>query len=69
MVIYTCDPNTWEVEAEASGAKGQPGLPQDPVSKDNQNKEILLNQEEKQSKIMPTNKNTNFPEAQLPTNT
>lgn len=48
--------------------KGQPGLPQDPVSKDNQNKEISLNQEEKQSKIMTTNKNTNFPEAHLPTN-
>lgn len=32
--------------------RGQPGLPQDPVSKDNQNKDILLNQEEKQSKII-----------------
>lgn len=51
-MVYTCDPNTWEVEAEGSGARGQPGLPQDPVSKDNQNKESLLNQEEKQSKII-----------------
>lgn len=51
-MVYTCDPNTWEVEAEGAGARGQPGLPQDPVSKDNQNKESLLNQEEKQSKII-----------------
>lgn len=55
------------MEAEWSGAKGQPGLPQDPVSEDNQNKEILLNREEKQSKII--NKNTNFLEAQLQINT